>query len=94
MPVTSYPQVCPFGCGQTFDSFEGFAAHGRAQGEAFVVTCANGRRRYFATRREADVFAEWGHLCTNDHQIQRFDDVFPQGFAGDEFTNLPAEVTK
>lgn len=40
----------------------------------FLVVCPDGRVRHehgFTTRREADLFAEWGHACTRSHRIVR-----------------------
>jgi hypothetical protein len=44
-----------------------------APSTGYVVTCADGRIRHaslFATRAEADHWAEWGHACTNQHAVR------------------------
>ena len=39
---------------------------------SWIVICEDGQQRHdgrFATVREADQWANWGHACTNRHRI-------------------------
>lgn len=42
----------------------------------YTVTCADGQVRHapFATRREADRWAWWGHACLAEHTVKGGDD--------------------
>lgn len=52
----------------------GYDDHGRPV-RRFTVTCEDGQVRHrepFATRAEADTFADQGHACTNQHTITEY----------------------
>ena len=39
----------------------------------YVAVCEDGETRHpclFATRRDADLWAWWGHCCTHTHEIR------------------------
>lgn len=35
----------------------------------YTVICSNGREEEFATKSEADQWAQWGHCCLREHSI-------------------------
>ena len=58
----------------------------------FLVFCADGEQRHagtFPTRRDADQWSQWGHVCLADHTVvevdtkARRDDRTPAGAAAD-----------
>jgi hypothetical protein len=50
-------------------TFDAWLASRAPQHTGFAVYCQDGVRRHslFATRRDADEWAQWGHCCTTKH---------------------------